>query len=154
VDTRLIHSAYLVAFGLILHDVPEGFAMANAYVAAPKLGVLVAVGIALHNLPEEFAMAAPLVMLRSRRALYGAAVLSAMAEPVGAVIGLVALGIMPALNAHFLAFAAGAMLFVSIHELVPMAKRYHHPGLFMWGMLLSAVVYALLAGLTVGVAAP
>jgi ZIP family zinc transporter len=153
-DRVLVRAAYLVALGLILHDVPEGFAMANAYVAAPKLGVLVAVGIALHNLPEEFAMAAPLVMLRSRRALYGAAVLSAMAEPVGAVIGLVALGIMPALNAHFLAFAAGAMLFVSIHELVPMAKRYHHPGLFMWGMLLSVVVYALLAGLTVGVAAP
>jgi ZIP family zinc transporter len=145
VDTRLIHSAYLVAFGLILHDVPEGFAMANAYMASPALGVLVALAIGLHNLPEEFAMAVPLVMIRSRRALFSAAVLSALAEPAGAVIGLLALSVAPALNAHFLAFAAGAMLFVSIHELVPMAKRYRHPGSFLVGMLLSALVYFLLA---------
>src|SRR3990170_7491158 len=57
VDSALVKSAYLVVFGLILHDVPEGFAMANAYIASPALGVLVATAIALHNLPEEFAMA-------------------------------------------------------------------------------------------------
>jgi ZIP family zinc transporter len=51
-DPALIRSAYLVVFGLILHDVPEGFAMANAYVASPALGVLVALAIA-SNLPEE-----------------------------------------------------------------------------------------------------
>jgi zinc transporter, ZIP family len=153
-DTALIRSAYLVVFGLILHDVPEGFAMANAYVASPALGVLVAIGIGLHNLPEEFAMSVPLVMLRSKSALFGAALLSALAEPVGAVIGLVAVGIAPTLNAHFLAFAAGAMIFVSMHELVPMARRYRHLGLFMLGMLLSALIYAPLAGLTVGLVAP
>jgi ZIP family zinc transporter len=58
-DPRLLKGAYLVAFGLILHDFPEGFAMANSYVASPSLGVLVALAIALHNIPEEFAMAAP-----------------------------------------------------------------------------------------------
>jgi ZIP family zinc transporter len=41
-DTRLIRSAYMVVAGLILHDVPEGFAMANAYIASPSLGLLVA----------------------------------------------------------------------------------------------------------------
>jgi ZIP family zinc transporter len=122
-------------------------------VASPALGVLVALAIALHNLPEEFAMAVPLVMLRNKASLYGGALLSALAEPLGAVIGLAAVGVAPALNACFLAFAAGAMLFVSVHELVPMAKRYRHPVLFMWGMLLSAAIYSLLAGLTVGVAA-
>jgi ZIP family zinc transporter len=152
-DKALIHSAYLVALGLILHDVPEGFAMANAYVASPAIGVLVALAIGLHNLPEEFAMAVPLVMIRSRRALFGAALLSALAEPAGAVIGLFAVSIAPALNAHFLAFAAGAMLFVSIHELVPMAKRYRHAVSFLVGMLLSAVVYAVLAALTAALVA-
>jgi ZIP family zinc transporter len=150
---ELVRSAYLVAFGLILHDVPEGFAMANAYVANPALGVLVSLAIALHNVPEEFAMAVPLVMLRSRASVYGAAALSALAEPLGAVVGLFAVGVAPALNAHFLAFAAGAMLFVSVHELVPMAQRYHHLGFFIWGIVLSALVYALLAGLTSGLAA-
>ena len=149
-NRALARSAYLVAFGLILHDVPEGFAMANAYVASSALGVLVALAIALHNLPEEFAMAVPLVMLRSKASLYGAALLSALAEPLGAVIGLIAVGVAPALNAYLLALAAGAMLFVSVHELVPMARRYPHGNFLFLGMLLSALVYALLAGLTVG----
>lgn len=147
-DKMLIRSVYLVVFGLVLHDVAEGFAMANAYVASPTLGVLVAVAIALHNLPEEFAMSVPAVMLRSKSSLFGAALLSALAEPIGAVIGLVAVGIAPALNAHFLAFAAGAMLFVSVHELIPVARRYHHLDMFVWGMVISALVYALLASLT------
>lgn len=153
-DTALLRSAYLVAFGLILHDVPEGFAMANAYVASPALGVLVALAIALHNMPEEFAMAVPLVMLRSKASLYGAALLSALAEPLGAIIGLVAVGVAPALNAHFLAFAAGAMLFVSVHELVPMARRYRHLDYFLWGIVFSAAVYLTLAALTTGLATP
>jgi ZIP family zinc transporter len=153
-DTTLIRAAYLVAFGLILHDVPEGFAMANAYVASPSLGVLVGVAIALHNVPEEFAMAVPLVMLRSRRSLFGAAALSALAEPLGAVIGLAAVGVAPALNAHFLALAAGAMLFVSVHELVPMAKRYRHPASFVMGIALSVLVFVGLAELTARMAAP
>jgi len=76
-NQTLIRSAYLVAFGLILHDVPEGFAMANAYIASPSLGILVAVAIALHNIPEEFALAVPLVMTRKRRLLFKAALLSA-----------------------------------------------------------------------------
>jgi len=147
-----IKSAYLVAFGLILHDVPEGFAMANAYVATPALGVLVALAIALHNIPEEFAMAVPVVLLRSKRLLFGVAFLSALAEPLGAVLGLVAVGIAPSLNAHFMAFAAGAMLFVSIHELIPMARRYRHLGSFLGGALLSVLVYWLLARLTMPIA--
>jgi ZIP family zinc transporter len=147
-DRMLVKTAYLVAFGLILHDVPEGFAMANAYIASPELGVLVAIAIALHNVPEEFAMAVPAVMIRSRRFLYGAALLSALAEPVGAVIGLVVVGIAPALNAHFMAFAAGAMSFVSLHELVPMARRYRNMGMFALGAILSVVVYGLLSRIT------
>ena len=147
-DRLLVKTAYLVAFGLILHDVPEGFAMANAYIASPELGVLVAIAIALHNVPEEFAMAVPAVVIRSRRFLYGAALLSALAEPLGAVIGLVAVGIAPALNAHFMAFAAGAMTFVSLHELLPMARRYRNMGMFALGMALSLLVYALLSRIT------
>ncbi len=148
INRALFRSAYLVAFGLILHDVPEGFAMANAYVATPALGVLVAVAIALHNLPEEFAMAVPVVLLRSKRLLFGAAFVSALAEPLGAILGLVAVSIAPVLNAHFMAFAAGAMLFVSIHELIPMVRRYHHLGPFLGGTGISALVYWLLVRLT------
>ena len=149
-DTRLVRSAYLVVCGLVLHDVPEGFAMANAYIAAPSLGLLVALAIALHNLPEELAMAVPAITLRSRRFLLWAAVMSALAEPAGAVIGLLAVGALPFLNAYFMAFAAGAMIFVSLHELAPMARRYGRIGWFAAGIALSVVVHQLLATVTGG----
>jgi ZIP family zinc transporter len=149
-EKMLIKSTYLVVFALILHDVPEGFAMANAYMASPQAGVLVALAIALHNLPEEFAMAVPAVMFRSRRFLFGAVLLSALAEPVGAVIGLAAVGVAPSLHAHFLAFAAGAMISVSTHELIPMARRCRQVRSVAAGMILSLIAYALLARLTVG----
>jgi ZIP family zinc transporter len=143
-DPGRIRAAYLVVFGLVLHDLPEGFAMANAYVAAPALGVLTGIAIALHNLPEEFAMAVPAVAVRRKRLLYGAAVLSALAEPAGAALGLLAVGIAPALNGFFLAFAAGAMLFVSVHELIPMARRYRRGSSFVAGAGLSLLIFALL----------
>jgi len=141
----LLRTAYLVAFGLILHDVPEGFAMANSYIASPSLGILVALAIAIHNVPEEFAMAVPIIAVKRRRFLYTAAFLSGLAEPLGAIVGLVAVHFHPALNPLFMAFAAGAMVFVSVHELLPMARRYHKTHLFVLGTILSAFVYALLA---------
>jgi ZIP family zinc transporter len=74
-----------------------------------------------------------------------AAFLSALAEPLGAVLGLLAVAVDPSLNAYFMAFAAGAMIFVSIHELIPMARRYRRPGWFIAGIALSIIVYRALA---------
>ena len=143
-NQTLLKAAYLVAFGLILHDVPEGFAMANSYIASPSLGILVALAIAIHNIPEEFAMAVPIVTVKKKRFLYTAAFLSGLAEPLGAIIGLVAVHLHPIFNPLFMAFAAGAMIFVSVHELLPMARRYQKIHLFILGMIVSVFVYALL----------
>ncbi|KPK12423.1 MAG: zinc permease [Acidithiobacillales bacterium SG8_45] len=145
VDPKYFRTAYLVSFGLILHDFPEGFAMANSYLTSPSLGIAVALAIALHNIPEEFAMAVPLVATRSRAFLLRAAILSGMAEPAGAAIGLFAASVNPGLVPMFMAFAAGAMIFVSVHELIPMARKYGRLSLFGLGMGASIVVYVLLA---------
>lgn len=137
----VVSAAYLVPLGLIIHDVPEGFAMASAYVSAPSAGVVVALGIALHNIPEEFAMSLAALGAKSKRYLFGMAALSSLAEPAGALLGLVAVDLALALNAHLMAFAAGAMLFVSLHELAPLARRYGRPGMFIAGNALAALVY-------------
>lgn len=139
--SHLYRVAYLVAFGLILHDFPEGFAMANSYIYNPALGIFVALAIAIHNIPEEFAMAAPIVMTKSKGFLYKAAFISGLAEPAGAILGLVAVHFLAVLNPLFMSFAAGAMIFVSIHELLPMAKRYQKIHLFILGAILSIVIY-------------
>ncbi len=141
IDHHLIKAAYLVAFGLILHDFPEGFAMANSYIYSPGLGLLVALAIAIHNIPEEFAMAAPIVLAKSKSFLYKTAFISGLAEPAGAVLGLVAVHFFQALNPLFMSFAAGAMIFISLDELFPMAKRYKKTSLFVLGIFLSIFVY-------------
>lgn len=136
-----LRAAYLIAFGLILHDVPEGFAMANAFLASPSLGILVAVAIALHNIPEEFAMAVPAVAVKNRALLFKAAIFSGLAEPAGAILGLLVVHVNPALNPAFMAFAAGAMVMVSLFELVPMARKFGRPGYFALGLAASGLVY-------------
>jgi ZIP family zinc transporter len=78
----------------------------------------------LHNVPEEFAMAIAAVVAGRRRFVLRAAVVSAAAEPAGALVGLAGVAALPQLDAVLLAFAAGAMVFVSFHELVPMARTF------------------------------
>jgi ZIP family zinc transporter len=137
-----LKSAYLIAFGLILHDFPEGFAMANSYRFSPNLGIFVAIAIALHNIPEEFAIASPLVASGSKKStLFKTAFISGLAEPFGAILGLFAVNFFSYLNPYFMAFAAGAMIFISIHELSPIAKACKKPMLFTTGMILSIVIY-------------
>jgi len=146
-DSSLLKSAYLVAFGLILHDFPEGFAMANSYIFSPSLGLLIALAIAIHNIPEEFAMAIPIVLTKKKKSfLFKIAFLSSIAEPLGAISGLFAVNFLPFLNPLFMSFAAGAMIFISIHELFPMAKRYKRISFFILGIILSLFVYL---GLTI-----
>lgn len=95
-------------------------------------------------------MAVPAIMLGRRRLLYRAALVSALAEPVGAVAGLLAVGFRPGLVPVFMGFAAGAMIFVSVHELIPMARRYGHRRLFAAGMTASGLVFLGLRALLPG----
>jgi len=144
-SSHALKTAYLIAFGIILHDFPEGFAMANSYIYSPALGLLISLAIAIHNIPEEFAMAVPIVSIKKKSFLYKIAFLSGLAEPAGAVLGLLAVDWMPTLTPLFISFAAGAMIFISINELLPMAVRYKKMSLFIIGIILSAFVYLGLA---------
>ena len=141
---HLYKIAFLVVFGLILHDFPEGFAMANSYIINPNLGIMVAIAIALHNIPEEFAIAAPIVLLENKKFLYKTAFISGLAEPAGAVLGLIGISFFPTGVPIFLAFAAGVMIFVSFHELMPFAKRYNQPKYFVTGIILSIITFLIL----------
>ena len=80
--------------------------------------------------------------MKNKRFLFKAAFLSGLAEPVGAVVGLFVVHFLPFLNPLFMSFAAGAMIFVSIHELLPMAKKYGKTSLFILGIFLSVLVYS------------
>lgn len=146
-DAPLVTTSLLVAVGLVLHDLPEGFALATGYLAAPRVGLVTALAIALHNVPEQFVMGLPATLTRDRRLLVTMAVLAAVAEPIGAVIGLLAVGVAPGANGLLVAFAAGAMAYVALHELVPLARRYGRSSWFAGGLVASGAVFAVLTAL-------
>ncbi len=139
---HLIKISYLVAIGIIIHDFPEGFAMASSFWVEVRLGLLVALGIAIHNIPEEFALAVPLVLTKKTKLLLEFLVLSALAEPLGAIFGIALSWLIPQFNALLLSFAAGVMVFVSVDELVPLA--YEHDGMHYFAVGLIAGITSFL----------
>jgi zinc transporter, ZIP family len=122
----------LLISAITLHNIPEGLAIGVAFgavaagVPQASLGaaIALAVGIGLQNFPEGTAVAMPLRregMSRGKSFFYGQ--LSAVVEPIAAVIGAVAVVLAQPILPYALAFAAGAMIFVAAEELIPEAKR-------------------------------
>lgn len=135
VETSWRRSVLLIS-AITLHNIPEGLAIGVAFgavgvglgegVPAASLGAAIAlsVGIGLQNFPEGTAVAMPLRregMSRGKSFFYGQ--LSAVVEPVAAVIGAAAVIAAAPILPYALAFAAGAMIFVVAEELIPEAKR-------------------------------
>lgn len=118
----------LLVFAITLHNIPEGLAVGVAFgaVAAGSpsaslaAAISLAIGIGIQNLPEGTAVAMPLRrdgMSRRKSFFYGQ--FSGMVEPVAAVIGFLAVSVMTPILPFALAFAAGAMIFVVVEEVIP-----------------------------------
>mgnify|MGYP006282212063 CR=1 FL=1 len=146
----IMKTCYLVAFGIIIHDFPEGFAVATSYTIKTTTGLLIALGVALHNIPEGFALGVPLVLSKEKKTLYRLGFISSLAEPAGAIIGLIALAGMPGLAPYFMAFAAGAMVFVSLDELLPLSRQYGKTHYSSLGLLFGILLFSLLSFLLPG----
>ena len=152
--SNLGRSAMLV-LAVALHNMPEGMAV-GVVVAGFLAGsesisvaalVALAVGIALQNLPEGAIISMPLHAggMRRRRA-FGYGVLSGVIEPVGAVLTvLLSAWIIPALPV-LLAFAAGAMLYVVVEELIPEMSEAPHSNV---GVICFALGFTLMMALDV-----
>lgn len=113
--------AGLLLTALTIHNIPEGLAVGLAFAAGgPALGVPLAVAIGIQNVPEGFAAAAPLLtagVSRGKAAAVAAA--TGAVEPVAALLSFAAFDLVDALLPAGLGFAAGAMLYVVVDELVP-----------------------------------
>ncbi|MBN2685865.1 MAG: ZIP family metal transporter [Pontiellaceae bacterium] len=122
----------LLVLAITLHNIPEGLAVGVAFGAVTAnidgatLGgaIALALGIGIQNFPEGTAVAMPLRregMSRRRSFWYGQ--LSGIVEPIAGVIGAWAVLSMRPILPYALAFAAGAMIFVCVEELIPEAQR-------------------------------
>jgi ZIP family zinc transporter len=127
VHTHLQRSVLLI-LAITLHNIPEGLAVGVAFGAvsaglpsATLAGAIaLALGIGIQNFPEGTAVAVPLRregMSRLRSFWYGQ--LSAVVEPIAGVIGAAAVTLAQPILPYALSFAAGAMIFVVVEELIP-----------------------------------
>ena len=129
------HGTTLMVTAIVLHNIPEGLAVGVAFGAvgaglelngAVTLSGAIAltVGIAIQNFPEGAVVAMPIRALGvSRLKAFMLGQLSAVVEPIAAVIGAAAVVAFRPLLPYALAFAAGAMIYVVIEELVPESQR-------------------------------
>ena len=136
---------WLFVFAICLHNLPEGLAIGAAYASDFNHGTALATGIALQDIPEGLVVAVALIAAgygRGLAVLVGAG--SGLIEPVGAVLGAGALVAAPLLLPVGLGFAAGAMLFVVSHEIIPESHRQGHENFATTGLMLGFVLMMLL----------
>lgn len=129
----------LFVLAIVLHNIPEGLAIGVA-AAGTEAGraMALATGISLQDVPEGLVVALALHgvgVSRSLSALVGAA--SGLVEPLAAVLAAVAIGLFSSLLPWGLALAAGAMLFVVSHEVIPESHRQGHERWATAGLLLG-----------------
>ncbi len=150
--TNLKRSTLLV-FAVTLHNIPEGLAVGLSFGLAAQDGnpvsmataVALAIGIGIQNFPEGAAISLPLRqegLSRGKSFLWGT--LSGVVEPIAGVIGALLIGSLPLLMPWFLAFAAGAMIFVVVEELIPQSHEGEHSHAGTAGVLAGFVIMMIL----------
>jgi ZIP family zinc transporter len=143
------HRSTLLVLAITLHNIPEGLAVGVAF-GALKYGlteasftgaVALALGIGIQNFPEGLAVSVPLRregMSRFKAFLCGQA--SGMVEPIAGVLGAVAVIFVSPLLPYALSFAAGAMIFVVVEEVIPESQRAGNTDLATAGVMLGFAV--------------
>ncbi len=139
----------LLVLAITLHNIPEGLAIGVAFGAAAQGvesatlagAVALAIGVGIQNFPEGLAVSMPLRgegMSRTKSWFYGQ--LSGVVEPVAGVIGAAAVLVARPLLPYALAFAAGAMIFVVVEEVVPESQCNGNADLATMGAMLGFAV--------------
>ncbi|MBM77060.1 MAG: ZIP family metal transporter [Crocinitomicaceae bacterium] len=146
----------LLVLAIALHNIPEGLAVGVAFgaLASPEImglgansiftmgsAIALAIGIGIQNFPEGFAVSMPLRRQGvSRWKSWQWGQLSAIVEPIFAVIGAaIVLQVLPILP-YALSFAAGAMIFIVVEEVIPESQKGGHTDLATMGLILGFIV--------------
>ena len=146
----------LLVLAIALHNIPEGLAVGVAFgaLSSPEImgldnntvftmgsAIALAIGIGIQNFPEGFAVSMPLRRQGvSKWKSWQWGQLSAIVEPIFAVIGaLIVIQVLPILP-YALAFAAGAMIFIVVEEVIPESQRGGHTDLATMGLIAGFIV--------------
>lgn len=143
----------MMIFAVTLHNIPEGMAVGVTFAGAlsgnagiTMAGALtLAIGIAIQNFPEGAIISMPLKsegMSKLKAFLYGT--LSGIVEPMGAIITILITNFITPLLPYFLAFAAGAMIYVVVEELIPESQAGEHSNIGTIGVALGFAIMMIL----------
>lgn len=143
----------LLILAMILHNIPEGLAIGIAFgaiavspgAATLQAAIALAVGIGIQDIPEGLAVSLPIRregVSQPKSFWYGQ--LSGIIEPVAAVIGAMVVILARSILPYTLAFAAGAMFFIIVEEIIPESQRGGNAALATMGTIVGFVVMMVL----------
>lgn len=143
----------MLFIAVTLHNIPEGMAVGLAFAVATTANstitlasaIALTIGMALQNFPEGAAISLPLRqegMSRLKSFAYGA--LSGIVEPIGGLLTVVLVATITNILPWFLSFAAGAMIYVVVEELIPESQTDQHSNLGTIGVMLGFVIMMIL----------
>ena len=144
-----ISKTAMLALAVTIHNIPEGMAVGVVIAGslqdgigiAPAAAMATAIGIAIQNIPEGAIISMPMRAAgNSRRKSFLIGGLSGIVEPIGAVLVILLASLMTPILPYFLAFAAGAMLYVVVEELIPEASVGQHSNISTIGFAIGFVL--------------
>lgn len=144
-DDKLERTGILLALAIGIHNFPEGLATFTSTLDNISLGAAIAVAIAIHNIPEGIVTAVPIYYAtKSKKKAFLTAFLSGLTEPLGAIIGYLLLYPFLGNTVYGIIFAliSGIMVYISIEELIPMAREYDKENSMIIGAIAGMVVMA------------
>ncbi|MCT1577901.1 zinc transporter ZupT [Oceanobacillus kimchii] len=144
-DPDLMKMGLFTALALAIHNFPEGIATFVSTLHDPSIGLAIAIAVAIHNIPEGIAVSVPIYYATGdRKKAFKYSFLSGLAEPLGAIVAILIL--MPFLNdlmfGIIFAMVAGIMVFISLDELLPAARKYDEAHMSMYGVISGMALMA------------
>jgi len=145
-SSRQLHRlGILTALAIGIHNFPEGMATFFAALTDKTIGISIAVAVALHNIPEGISISIPVYFAtRNRKKAFWYSVLSGISEPLGALVGYFTLRpfITNQMMGVIFAAVAGIMVFISLDQLVPHAKKYSTGHQSVYGLISGMAIMA------------
>ena len=142
-----------MVFAVTLHNIPEGMAVGVTFAGAllENIGITMtgafalALGIAIQNVPEGAIMSMPLKSEgKSKLKAFLLGTLSGIVEPIGAIITILLTSTVVPILPYLLAFAAGAMIYVVVEELIPESQIGEHSNIGTIGVAIGFVIMMIL----------
>ncbi len=148
-----IEKTTMMVLAVTLHNIPEGMAVGVVFAGAlagntgisMAGAIALAIGIAIQNFPEGAIISMPLKgegMSKTKAFLYGT--LSGIVEPIGAILTIALTNLVIPILPYFLSFAAGAMIYVVVEELIPESQNGEHSNIGTIGVAIGFVIMMIL----------